>query len=418
MNVFSIIAFMCKVVAGHVKALLGQVGGHRQDKAVAKGKAEGRRTAYSPQEIEDYLNGHYDFRYNTLTGKNEYRRKGEGEFTLVDDRHMNALCIDVQKQGMVCWDSDMKRLVNSTFVPEYQPIEAYVSSLPEWDGRDRATDLLSRVSGDGRWLRMGRKWLRAVVAQWMGVDHGHGNSLCPILVSVEQGMNKSSFCRALVPKALSAYYTEQLDLSASSRADEKLACMALINIDEFDRMGERQTARLKMLMQEAKVNTCRKYQSFSREMPRMASFIATSNHHDLLTDPTGSRRFLCVDVEQKIDLGGIDMDMVYAQMRYEVEQGGQYWLTRDEEDELQAANRAFYQTQPVMEAFSTCFRKADEGEECVRVSLAEIMSEVAKAHPVMMRGMTPRLFGNALTCAGVRKVHTREGNRYLVRLKD
>ena len=414
MYTFSTIITILRMIAEWLKALLRL---KTVDKTEKKRHRDGRM-AYSPQPIEDYLTEHYEFRYNTLTGKNEYRRRGDGEFILVENRHLNSLCIDVQKHGIVCWDSDMRRLINSTFVPEYQPIADYVAKLPKWDGVDRATDLLSRVSKDEQWLRMGRKWMRGVVAQWMGADSRHGNSLCPILVSEEQGMNKSSFCRALVPRALSAYYTEQLDLSASSRADEKLACMALINIDEFDRMSSRQTARLKLLMQEATVNTCQKYQSFSREMPRTASFIATSNHRDLLTDPTGSRRFLCVEVTEKINLDDIDIDMVYAQLRYEVEQGEQYWLTRAEEDELQQANRAFYQTQPEIEAFNTCFRKAEKGEEYERLSLAEIMAEISKAHPVIMRGLTPRQFGNALTCAGVRKIHTREGNRYCVRLKD
>ena len=49
------------------------------------------------------------------------------------------------------------------------------------------------------------------------------------------------------------------------------------------------------------------------EMRRYASFIATSNHKDLLTDPSGSRRFICIEVKGVIDTSRpIDYDQLYG----------------------------------------------------------------------------------------------------------
>lgn len=153
----------------------------------------------------------------------------------------------------------------------------------------------------------------ALTAQWLGLNQGiHANSTAPLFVSAEQGWHKSTFCKSLVPASLQAYYTDQLDLSEGYTTEMKLALMGLINLDEFDRLSERKMAQLKNLMQMPSLNLRKAYKKNYRLLPRIASFIGTSNCKDLLTDPIGSRSFICVEVEGMIDCTNINHDQLYA----------------------------------------------------------------------------------------------------------
>ena len=88
----------------------------------------------------------------------------------------------------------------------------------------------------------------------------------------------------------------------------------------------------------------------SDRLPRIASFIATSNSHELLSDPSGSRRFLCVEVERPIDSTGIDHAQTYAQLKDMLLGDERHWFTAGEEAEIQRTNVAFYRTYPAEES--------------------------------------------------------------------
>ena len=152
----------------------------------------------------------------------------------------------------------------------------------------------------------------AVVAQWTGKEQVHANCVVPILVSSEQGHLKSTFCKGLLPPCLHRYYTEKFSLTSQGDAERKLAEMALINLDEFDRYSLVQMPQLKNLMQLSTLNLRKPHQKSYRLLPRIASFIGTSNRMDLLTDPSGSRRYICIEVKQAINLEGIEHSQIYA----------------------------------------------------------------------------------------------------------
>jgi predicted P-loop ATPase len=248
----------------------------------------------------------------------------------------------------------------------------------------------------------------------MGRDQVHANSVAPLLISSEQGMMKSTFCKSLMPEALQAYYTDQADLSAKGNIENKLALMGLINLDEFDRLSPQRMAQLKNLMQMPSLNIRKAYQKNFRSLPRIASFIGTSNRKDLLTDPTGSRRFLCVEVEQKIDCANIDLNQIYAQLKAELLAGKPYWFSSEEEEEIQQHNASFYQVCPEEELFRARFRAPQTSESYEELSLVDILDELRESHAHLLRHVDYKQFGAALVSAGIERVHTRFGNRYKV----
>jgi len=244
-------------------------------------------------EVEAFLNHHYLFRFNKISEMTEFKKRDadNNSFRGVGRRELNSLCIAARKNGVDCWDRDVARYVHSEDIEEYHPFYSYMEQLPEWDRVDRVSPLARRVSDRIIWIDGFHRWMLGMAAQWMGFDALHGNSVAPVLISREQGNHKSTFCKSLIPDELRAYYSDSFDITSAARAEQKMSAFGLINLDELDKFSPRKMALLKNLMQMAEINICKAYRTSFSALPRMASFIATSNRKDLLTDPTGSRRF-------------------------------------------------------------------------------------------------------------------------------
>ena len=366
------------------------------------------------QRLEKFLMSKYDFRFNVLTEQTEYRRKGEGAFRQVEQRALNTLCIDARSQGVNCWDKDVSRLLLSEKIVDYHPFVEYVDSLPVWDGVDRVSELALRVSDKPLWVNGFHRWMLAMVAQWMNLDSQCANAVAPLLVSTEQGRCKSTFCSILLPDELQKFYIYKFDLSSESGCEQKLSLFGLVNMDEFDRYSVRSMATLKNLMQLKKLTYRKSHRSYYSQLPRIASFIGTSNQKELLTDTTGSRRFLCVEVKGKIDCSRPDYAQLYAQLKTELQAGERFWFTSEEERDIQMNNRMFYKHSPEEDVFFRCFRLPETGEECVLLSPTEIYCRLQKKFPAAFRGGNVCRMGRILTSMGVEKVRSKYGISYRV----
>ena len=375
-----------------------------------------KEAAPSPmlQRLETYLSGKYDFRFNVLTEQTEYAPKNGTSFQMVDQRTLNTFCIDARSQGINCWDKDVSRLLLSQKIKDFHPFLDYTANLPEWDGTDRVTELAQRVSDKPLWVNGFHRWMLGMVAQWMNLDTQCANAVAPLLISTEQGRCKSTFCSILLPEELQRFYIDKFDITSVSGCEQKLSLFGLINMDEFDRYGIRTMATLKNLMQLKKLTFRKSHRNYYSQLPRIASFIGTSNQKELLTDTTGSRRFLCVEVQGKIDCTKPDYAQLYAQLKSELLAGERYWFTSEEEKEIQANNRPFYKALPEQEVFFKCFRLAEEDEQGILLSATEIFCRIQKRFPAALRGGNVRAMGRILTAMGVPRMHTREGSMYQV----
>ena len=149
-------------------------------------------------------------------------------------------------------------------------------------------------------------------------------------------------------------------------------------------------------------------------MPRIASFVGTSNERRLLTDRSGSRRFLILEPDDVIRTDQIDYDQLYAQLVSEVEQGEQFYFTKDMEQEMQKRNQQYYRLEPVEELISTFFRKARDGEEPREVGSAQIMKQLDRHNHKLMCQMSQSVFGKHMRRLGFSARHTEQGNVYEV----
>ena len=386
------------------------------------------------QEVTAFLTSRYRFRFNVLTEETEVANNIPDthlRYTKVDERWMNTLSMEAIETGIDCWDRDIQRFVRSRRISEYHPFTAYFEQLPEWDGKDRVSALARRVSDDPVWVNGFHRWMLGLSAQWMQFHPdtnnansanransiNRANSVAPLLVSSRQGLGKSTFCRLLMPDALKAYYTESYDLSSPASAEAKLAACGLINLDEFDKLSASKMPLLKNLMQASALNIRKAYKRSASALPRIASFIGTSNREDLLVDRTGSRRFLCVSLEHAIDcVTPVEHEQLYAQLKAELLSGERSWFNKEEEQAIQQHNALFYKHIPEEEVFRLCFRlatEADHPQEVLTLSATQLFERMKSAHPSVMRGMTAYSLSRILPQLGER-VHTAKGNVYRV----
>ena len=380
------------------------------------------------QEVTAFLTSRYRFRFNVLTEETEVANIANNipdihlRYAKVDERWMNTLSMEAIETGIDCWDRDIQRFVRSRRISEYHPFTAYFEQLPEWDGKDRVSALARRVSDDPVWVNGFHRWMLGLSAQWMQFrsdanSTNRANSVAPLLVSSRQGLGKSTFCRLLMPDALKAYYTESYDLGSPASAEAKLAACGLINLDEFDKLSASKMPLLKNLMQASALNIRKAYKRSASALPRIASFIGTSNREDLLVDRTGSRRFLCVSLEHAIDCTTpVEHEQLYAQLKAELLSGERSWFNKEEEQAIQQHNALFYKHIPEEEVFRLCFRfatKEDHPQEVLTLSATQLFERMKSAHPSAMRGMTAYSLSRILPQLGER-VHTAKGNVYRV----
>ncbi len=413
----------------HSKDIEKEVGLESSKEEVKKAKSSSLM-----QEVTAFLTSRYRFRFNVLTEETEVANIANNipdthlRYTKVDERWMNSLSMEAIETGIDCWDRDIQRFVRSRRISEYHPFTAYFEQLPEWDGTDRVSALARRVSDNPVWVNGFHRWMLGLSAQWMQFRSdannanransiNRANSVAPLLVSSRQGLGKSTFCRLLMPDALKAYYTESYDLGSPASAEAKLAACGLINLDEFDKLSASKMPLLKNLMQASALNIRKAYKRSASALPRIASFIGTSNREDLLVDRTGSRRFLCVSLEHAIDCTTpVEHEQLYAQLKAELLSGKRSWFNKEEEQAIQQHNSLFYKHIPEEEVFRLCFRFAtqeDHPQKVLTLSATQLFERMKAAHPSVMRGMTVYSLSRILPRLGER-VHTAKGNVYRV----
>lgn len=327
--------------------------------------------------LEEFMKRRYEFRYNTVLGDVEFRPRDSIHFYFqpMDRRVRNSIAIAALKEGLQVWDRDVDRFLTSDFVPLYNPVEEYLCDVPRWDKKDRIRELAGLVPcSNPHWRELFYRWFLGMVAHWRGMDRQHGNNTSPLLVG-PQGFRKSTYCRILLPPELRFGYADSLDFSSKQEAERALGRFFLINLDEFDQITVNQQGFLKHLLQKPAATLRKPHGTTIQEVRRYASFIGTSNRKDLLTDPTGSRRFICIEVTAPIETNvTIDYRQLYAQAMSLIYKGERYWLDDEDESVLREENRDFELISPLEQLYHCYFSSAENDEEGEWLTVMEIFN--------------------------------------------
>lgn len=348
--------------------------------------------------IELFLNENYLFRRNVLNGKVEFLNKsGENsECTAMPDEDWRPLTKEAlnsiirrAKKEHVCEKGSPKteivEFVYSEDIPLHNPIGDYMKGLPEWDGNNHIGKIFSRLPGiTSEQQGYLATWLRSAVAHWLQMDTLHGNECVPTLIGA-QGCGKTTFFHRLLPPELRQYYLDHLNLSNKFDKEMALTNNLLVNLDELDAIRPSQHASLKQTLSKNKVNGRPIYGTSQEDNPRYASFVATTNNPHPLTDPTGSRRYICMTIPEGkyIDNEGeIDYGQLYAQVRYELEVAKiPYWFSNDEVARIQQLNQGYMVKNDIAEMVEACFRKPKEGESAKMMNSKMLLTHIQHQYP-------------------------------------
>ena len=353
--------------------------------------------------VAQFLKDNYQFRRNVLNGKVEYvilnpeQADNQPVWRVLTPESMNSI-VQKAKQEQITKGSpktDIVEVIFSDETPMYNPIWEYLDSLPKWDGQNHLAKLFSRLPGiSSEQMDFLFIWCRSAVAHWRQMDMLHGNECVPTLIGA-QGCGKSTFLARLLPPELREYYLDHLNLSNKFDKEMALTNNLLVNLDELEAIRPSQQAALKQTLSKSKVNGRTIYGCTQQDRPRYASFVATTNNRHPLSDVTGSRRYICIEIPegQYIDNSGeIDYQQLYAQIVYEVDVlKAPYWFNNDQVARIQEINLNYADQKDIAEIVEACFRKPMEGEKPQAMNCTQMLELITKEFPSVKKDISTKV---------------------------
>ena len=335
------------------------------------------------RSIEDFLSRRYELRYNVVKGITEFRPNDLRfkQWKTLTDRDLRSLVVEEMKEGGESWMNDIRTYIESAHVQDYNPIHEFLAACGPWDGKaNYIEDFARRLPTDyDRWPQYFHRWFLAMVAQALDLNKDYGNSMVPLLIG-EQGYLKTQFCNHILPPSMREYYMKDIKMENAEQVERVLGRMWLVNIDEYDAKTQREQAKIKRLLTEKEVQTRRMRSDQYTLTPRLCSFIATTNDLAPLPSGDGTRRYLCVEVTDKVDMSGnIPYKQMFAQAVAELRDPDcLYWFTSDDEREIQAHNQHYQQVQPIEQLLPSILVPTSEHKRQNLWQVKDVQKELEK----------------------------------------
>ena len=382
------------------------------------------------EEIKSFLDGHISLRFNEITSRVEYEIPADNtdthRFMPVNDRIVNSLWSQMSTITRVNIQ-DMYRVIESDYVPVFNPFKAYLNNLCKSVGvqdkkqsvgdRDYIQELAQtvRVKGGEQeqklWHLYLKKWLVGMVASWISDDVV--NNVILVLIG-EQGAYKTTWFNYLLPPPLKQYFYTKTNANRMSKDDIlTLAQYALVCCEELDTMRPAELNQLKAAVTMPSIDERAAYAHYHEHRKHIASFCGTGNNTQFLSDPTGNRRWLPFEVESILSPREhpFHYEGIYAQALSLYTSGFQYWFTKEEIQELNRHNKQFETPHLEHELVDLYFRRPIDSE------LGEFIS-VARALQMISNGISQKLsavnVGRAFSDLGFKRVRTNSSRGFIV----
>ena len=388
------------------------------------GDSRGDSKTATVEEIKSFLDGHISLRFNEITSRVEYKIPADNtdahRFIPVNDRIVNSLWSQMSTITRVNIQ-DMYRVIESDYVPVFNPFKAYLNNLCQSvksvGDRDYIQELAQtvRVKGGDQeqmlWHLYLKKWLVGMVASWISDDVV--NNVILVLIG-EQGAYKTTWFNYLLPPPLKQYFYTKTNANRMSKDDIlTLAQYALVCCEELDTMRPAELNQLKAAVTMPSIDERAAYAHYHEHRKHIASFCGTGNNTQFLSDPTGNRRWLPFEVESIVSPRDhpFHYEGIYSQALALYKSGFQYWFTKEEIQELNRHNRQFETPRLEHELVDLYFRKPTDSE------LGEFMS-VARALQMISNGISQKLsavnVGRAFSDLGFKRVRTNSSRGFIV----
>lgn len=370
------------------------------------------------ERLEMFLNKRYNFRYNIVTGKLEYKKVRNQMYKPITDFVENSILREVLKAKVKCSIQGLRYLLMSDYVEQFDPFKDYFSTLPEINQEvDYITELANTITTTNQelWLECFKKWFVAMVAC---VTNEKVVNQTVIVFSGKQGIGKTTWMEKLVPKPLKDYlFSGTINPNNKDTLIHLAECM-LINLDELENLNKTEIGSLKEIITKSHIRMRKAYGHNNETLPRRASFAGSVNTAQFLNDTTGSRRFLCFEVEHIEYHHNVNLDNCYKQALNLMNEGFRYWFNNEEIKNINQNNEQYQIKSPEEELLLTWFEKADKETATAFLNTTQIATRLAYFGNININNSTVIQLGKALKKLGFLRIVKNRNYVYAVKEKD
>ena len=366
-----------------------------------------------------YLESRCSLRRNVLTGEISYAPHRSNDYKPLSKEGINTLILEAGRDGVALTETLINRYVNSTLVERWNPAEAWLSTLGEWDGEDHVYNLSQRIiTSNPDWGKRFHKWMLQMVARWAGCEVKQRDVMMPVLVG-QFGVGKTTFCSLLLPPELRNYYSGSVHLKSSAEVQELVTGNLLINMDEFYQDNTEQRYLARYLFSRSTPVFRQPYGVTTEPRRNYAALIATTGNLHPMTDAAGAAHLVCVEVERPIDVKTpIPYEQLYAQLKAELDTGVDFALTEEEREAMAVQNSPFQEADNLVKMVRLLYASPAKGKKAKAVYIDTIIDRLMQEYPYWTPGKhVNQDVGFALQEAGFTRsrIHGRSAYRIVPR---
>ncbi|MEY3501009.1 MAG: hypothetical protein RL308_2678 [Bacteroidota bacterium] len=358
-------------------------------------------------KLENFLSTRYIFRHNIVSGKLEFKivtpnrsrlpslRGGLG-WGVMNDFIENSMLRECLKGRIKTNLSSLRNLLYSDFCVLFNPFEDYFFNLPSYDEKtDYITELANTITTTKQdlWQQCFKKWLVAMVGCVLDekvINH------TVIVFSGKQGLGKTTWVEKLVPKQLKEYlFSGTINPNNKDTLVQLAECM-LINLDELENLNRSEIGSLKEIITKTQIRMRKAYGHNNETMPRRASFAGSVNTAQFLNDSTGSRRFLCFELEGIKYQHDVDINMAFSQALFLFKSGFRFWFDQEEIKSITENNEQYQLHSPEEELLLTWFEPCPKEEATLFLNASQIAAKLADRTKLNLNDGTINKLGKAL----------------------
>lgn len=346
--------------------------------------------------LELFLSTRYVFRHNMVSGKLEFQYFGKKKWHVMNDFIENSMLRECLKGRIKTNLSSLRNLLYSDFCELYNPFEDYFFNLPAYDEKtDYILELANTITTTKQelWQECFKKWIVAMVGCVLDdkvINH------TVIVFSGKQGLGKTTWVEKLVPRKLKEYlFSGTINPNNKDTLVQLSECM-LINLDELENLNRSEIGSLKEIITKTQIRMRKAYGHNNETMPRRASFAGSVNTAQFLNDSTGSRRFLCFEVENIQYQHEINIDNVLSQALYLFKTGFRHWFDQEEIKNITENNEQYQLRSPEEELLLTWFEPCDRENATHYLNASQIAAKLAERAKITINDGTINKIGKAL----------------------
>ncbi|WP_395050290.1 VapE domain-containing protein [Flavobacterium sp.] len=371
----------------------------KKDFSITDTTDEGDEDKPKPTQIdrlELFLSNKYVFRHNIVSGKLEFQYFGKRKWNVMNDFIENSMLRECLKARIRTNLSSLRNLLNSDFCPLFNPFEDYFFNLPTYDEKtDYITQLANTITTTKQdlWQQCFKKWLVAMVGCVLDekvINH------TVIVFSGKQGLGKTTWVEKLVPKQLKEYlFSGTINPNNKDTLVQLAECM-LINLDELENLNRSEIGSLKEIITKTQIRMRKAYGHNNETMPRRASFAGSVNTAQFLNDSTGSRRFLCFELEGILYQHDVDINLAFSQALFLFKSGFRHWFDQEEIKSITENNEQYQLRSPEEELLLTWFEPCEREKANAFLNTSQIASKLAEKAKINITDSTINKLGRAL----------------------